>query len=144
MQYNSVNVKLSDSQLNKYKSRIKNATEITVKLWSNMIGDPNDDTNFPHKLLLTGRQVSKLLKVFASNSSANTKLSKTQLSKTVYSCLLKLSIKVGSLLMKNALKPLAKIILIPLRLTVVASSAATGIHKNIFSFWGPFDFTQRS
>ena len=63
-QCSSVNVKLSNSQLNKLKSEIKNETEVTLKLPSNMIGDSNDETNFPHKLLLTDRQVSKFRRAF--------------------------------------------------------------------------------
>ena len=55
-QYSSLNVKLSNSQLNRVKSGIKNETEVVLRLSSNMIGD--NDTNFPHKLLLTNRQVS--------------------------------------------------------------------------------------
>ena len=54
-QYNSLNVKLSISQLNKLKSIIKNETEVVLRLSSNMIGNSNDETNFPHKLLLTNR-----------------------------------------------------------------------------------------
>ena len=73
--YNTLTVKLSNSQLNKLKSGIKNGTEVTLKLWSNIAGDSNDENNFPHKLLLT--QVSKLCKAFANGSSANMKLSKT-------------------------------------------------------------------
>ena len=46
-----------------------------------MIGDSNDQTNFPHKLLLTDRQVSNLRKAFSNNSSVDIKFSKTQLSK---------------------------------------------------------------
>ena len=52
-QYNSLNVKLSNSQLNKLKSAIKNETEVVLRLSSNMNGD--SETNFPHKLLLTNR-----------------------------------------------------------------------------------------
>ena len=48
-----------------------------------MIGSSNDKTNFPHKLLLTNRQVSKIIKAFANDLSANIKFSKTQLSKIV-------------------------------------------------------------
>ena len=48
-----------------------------------MTGDSNDDTNFPHNLLLTDKQVSRLGKGFANGSSANIKFSKTQLSKIV-------------------------------------------------------------
>ena len=56
-QYNTLNVKLSNSQLNKLKLAIKNETEVISKLSSNMIGNSNDETNFPHELLLTNRQV---------------------------------------------------------------------------------------
>ena len=54
-QYNSLNVKLSNLQPNKLKSAIKNETELVLRLSSNMIGNSNDETNFPHKLLLTNR-----------------------------------------------------------------------------------------
>ena len=57
-QFNSLNVKLSDSQLNKLKSAIKNESEIVLRLLPNMIGD--NETNFPNELLLTNRQVSNL------------------------------------------------------------------------------------
>ena len=53
IQYNSLNVKLSNSQLNKLKSAIKNETVVILRLSSNMIGNLDDETNFPHKLLLT-------------------------------------------------------------------------------------------
>ena len=68
-QYNSSNVKLSNSQLNKFKSAIKNETEVVLRLSSNMVGD--NEANFPHKLLLTNRQVSNLRKAFANNSSTD-------------------------------------------------------------------------
>ena len=82
-QYDSSNVKLSNSQINKFKSEIKNETEVVLRLSSNMIG--GNETNFPHKLLLTNREVSNLRKAFANHSSAYIKLSKTQLSKTIQS-----------------------------------------------------------
>ena len=82
-QYNSLNIKLSNSQLNKFKSTIKNETEVVLKLSSNIIGD--NETNFPHKLLLTNRQVSNLRKASANHSSAGIKLSKTQLSNMIQS-----------------------------------------------------------
>ena len=63
-QYNTLDVKLSYSQLNKLKSGIKKNTEVTLKLSSNVAGDSNDENNFPHKLLLTNTQVSKLRKAF--------------------------------------------------------------------------------
>ena len=77
-QYNSLNVKSLNSQLNKLKSAIKKETEVVLRLSSNMIG--NNETNFPHKLLVTNRQVTNLRKAFANHSSTNIKLSKTQLS----------------------------------------------------------------
>ena len=50
-QYNSLNVKLSKSELNKLKSAIKNETDVVLKLSSNMIGNSDDETNYPHKLI---------------------------------------------------------------------------------------------
>ena len=54
-QCNSLNVKLSNSQLNKLKSAIKNGTDVVLRLSSNMVGNSNNETNFPHKLFLTNR-----------------------------------------------------------------------------------------
>ena len=81
--YNSLNVKVSNSQLNKLKSAIKNETGVVLRLSSNMIGD--NDTHFPHKLLLTNRQVLNLRKAFANDLSTYIKLRKTQLSKMIQS-----------------------------------------------------------
>ena len=58
--YNTLNVKLSNTQLNKLKSGIKNGTKVTLNLSSDLIGNSNDGTNFPHKLLLTNTQFSKI------------------------------------------------------------------------------------
>ena len=87
-QYNILNIKFSNSQLNKLKSAIKNGTEVTLNLSSNLIGSSNDETNFPHKLLLTNIQVSKIRKAFANGSSANITFSKTHLSKMIQSQLI--------------------------------------------------------
>ena len=118
-QYNTLNVTLSNSQLNKLKSGIKNGTEVTLKISSNVVGDSNDENNFPHKLLLINTKVSKLRKAFANNSSANIKLSKTQLYKIrqsgrFLSRLLGPLLKIGLPLIGNVLKLLAKSILTPL------------------------------
>ena len=101
-----------------------------------MIGNSHEETNFLHKLLLTNRQVANLRKVFANNSSTYIKLSKTQLSKMRQSGrflgrILGPLLKTGLALMRNAVKPLAKSILIPLGLTAAASAADAGIHKKI-------------
>ena len=133
-QYNRLNVMLLNSQLNKLKSAIKNETEVEIRLSPNMIGDSNDETNFPHELLLTDRQVSSIRKAFANNSLANIKFSKTHLSKMIQSGgflgkLLGLLLKTGLPLIKNVITPLAKSLLIPLGLTAPASAADAGIHK---------------
>ena len=131
-QQNSLNVNLLNSQLNKLKCPTKNETEVVLKLSSNMVGD--DEINFPHKLLLTNRQVSNLHKGFVNYFSANIKLSKTQLSKMLQSGdflgrLLCPLLKAGLPLIKNVIKLLAKSVLIPLGLTAAASAADVGIHK---------------
>ena len=66
--YNTLNVKLSNSQLNKLKCGIKNGTEVTLKISSNVVDGSNDENNFSHKLLLTNTQISKLHKVLGNNS----------------------------------------------------------------------------
>ena len=83
-QYNSLNVKLSNSKLNKLKSAIKNETEVSLILSSKIIGNSDDETYFPHKLLLTNRPAN-LHRAFANNLSTDVKLSKTQLSKMIQS-----------------------------------------------------------
>ena len=112
-QYNSLNAKLSNSQLNQFK-----------------ISD--NETNFLHKLLLTNRQVPNLCKAFANHLSTDIKQSKAQSSKMIQSGgflgrLLDPLLKTGLPLIKNVIKPLAKSVLIPLWLT--ASAADAGIHK---------------
>ena len=97
-----------------------------------MIG--NNESSFPHKLLLTNRQVAKLHKAFANHLSTDIKLSKAQLSKMIRSGgfpgrLLGSLLKMGLPLIKYVIKPLAKSILIPLGLTAAASVADAGIHK---------------
>ena len=82
-QYNSLSVQLSNSQLNKLKSARKNEMGVVLRSSLNIVGD--DETNFPHKLLLTNRQVENLRKAFANKSSADTNLSKTQLPKMIQS-----------------------------------------------------------
>ena len=82
-QYNSLNVKLLNSQLNKLKPAIKNKTDVVLRLSSNAIVNSDDNTNFPLELLLTNRKVSNFRKAFAKNTSTDIKLSKTQLSKRI-------------------------------------------------------------
>ena len=141
MQYNSLNLKLSISQLNKLKSAMKNETEVVLRLSSNMIGD--NETNFPHKLLLPNRQVSNLRKASANYLSTDIKILKTQLTKMVQSGFLGrfLGRFLGPLLktvlplIKIVIKPLAKSVLIPLGLTAATSAADAGIHKKNLGVW---------
>ena len=74
---NSLNLKLSNAQLNILKPETKNATEKDLNFSSNLIGHSNDQTKFPHKLLLTDRQVPEICKVLANNLPADVKLSTT-------------------------------------------------------------------
>ena len=73
-QYNTLNVKLANFQFKSLKSRIKNGTEVTSNLSSNVICDSNDETNLPYKLSLIDTRVSRLPQAFANGSSANMKL----------------------------------------------------------------------
>ena len=135
-QYSSLNVKLSKSQLNKLKSSIKNETDVVLRISSNMVGNSNDNTNFPHELLVTNREVANIRKAFAKIKSIVIKLSKTQLSKLIQSGgflgrLLGTLLKTGLPLIKSVIKPLAKSVLIPLGATAAADAADAGIHKKI-------------
>ena len=67
IQYNTLNVELFNSKLNKLKSGIKIGTEVILKMSSDVVGDSNDENNFPHKLLLNNTQVSRLCKAFAND-----------------------------------------------------------------------------
>ena len=108
---NSLNVKLLNAQLNKWKSAIKNETEVVLRLSSNMIGD--NEEKFSHKLLSTNKQVANLHKAFAYHLSTDIRLSKTQLSKMIKLGgfpvrLLGPLLKTGLPLIKNVIKLLAK------------------------------------
>ena len=131
-QYNSLNVKLSNSQLNKLKSSIKNQTDVVLRISSKMVGNSNDNTNFPHELLLTNRQVANIRKAFANNTSIDIKLSKTQLSKMIQSggFLGNLLGKLAGPLMKVAM-PLAKNVLAPLGLSAAMPAIDGSIKKQM-------------
>ena len=100
-----------------------------------MVGNSHDKTNFPHRLLLTDAQVSRLCKAFVNHSPARIKLSKPRLLKMVQlegllGSLFGPLLKTGLFLIKNTLKTIAKSILIPLELTAAATNAAH--QKNVF------------
>ena len=128
-QYNSLNVKLLNSQLNKLKSAIKNEIDVILRLSSNMIGHSDDENNFPHKLLLTNRQVAKLRKAFANYTSIDIKLSKAQLTKMLKGGFLRYLASLlnsGLPLLKSVIKPLGMF-----GLTAAASVTDAAISKNI-------------
>ena len=132
VEYNKVNVKLSDTQLRKFKKAVKNKTGTTLRISFKMF----NGNNLPHELLLTTRQKTKVRNAFNINTSTDLKLSKAQISKIIQSCgflgrLLGPLLKTGLPLIKNVIKPLAKIVLGPLGLTTAASAADAGIHKKI-------------
>ena len=113
-QYNSLNIKLSNSQLNKLKSSIKNETDVVLRISSIMVSNSNDNTDFPHELLLTNRQVANIRKVFANHSSID----------------IKLLGKLAGPLMKVAM-PLAKNVLAPLGLSSAMSAIDGSIKKKM-------------
>ena len=126
IEYNKVNVKLSDSQLNKLKTAVKNQTGVTLRMNIKMF----NGNNLPHKLLLTTRQRTKLRNAFENNKSIDIKLSKAQISKIIQSggFLISLLTKLAGLFMKVAVS-LSKNILAPLGITAAASAIHAGIQK---------------
>ena len=105
----------------------------------------DDETNFPHKLFLTNRQVANLRKASAKHTSTDIKLSKTQLSKMIKSegflgRLLGPLLRTGLPLIKSVIKPLPKSVLVPLGLTAATSAADVGIHKKTLGIWSQYNF----
>ena len=123
VEYSKVNVKLSDTQLKKLKTAVKNKTGTTLRISLKMF----NGNDMPHELLLTTRQKTKLRNAFNNNMSTDLKLSKAQISKIIQSggFLGSLLSKLAGLLMKVAI-PLA-----PLGITVAASAIDAGIQKKI-------------
>ena len=130
-QYNSLNVKLSNSQLNKLKSAIKDGTDVILRLSSNMIGNPDNEANFPHKLLSTNREVANIHRAFANHTSTDIKLSKAQLTKMQKGGFLRFLsslLKSGLPLLKSVIKPLGM-----LGVAAAASATDAAINKKILA-----------
>ena len=130
VEYNKVNVKLSGTQWKKLKNAVENKTRTTLRISLKMF----NENNLPHELLLIKRQKTKVKNAFNNNTSTDLKLSKAQISKIIQSGgflvrLLAPLLKTASPVTKNVIKPLAKIVLIPLGLTAAASASDAGIHK---------------
>ena len=131
VEYNKVNVKLSDTQFKKLKNDVKNKTGTTLRISLKMF----NGNNLPHELLLTARQKTKVRNAFNNNMSTDLKLSKAKISKIIQSggFLGSLLSKIAGPLMKIAI-PLAKNVLAALGITVAASTIDDGIQKNT-QFW---------
>ena len=128
VEYNKVNVKLSDAQIKKLKDAVKDNTETTLRINLKMF----DGNDLPHELLLTTRQKTKIRNAFNNNMSTDLKLSKAQISKIIQSggFLGSLLSKLAGPLMKIAV-PLAKNVLAPLGITAAASALDAGIQKKV-------------
>ena len=126
VEYNKINVKLSDTQLKKSKNAVKNETRTTLRINLKMF----NRNNLPHELLLTTRQKSKVRNAFNDNTLTDLKLSTAQIVKIIQSgrFLGLLLSKLAGSLMKEAI-PLAKNILAPLGITAAASAVDAGIQK---------------
>ena len=128
VEYSKVNVKLTDAQLKKLKTAVKNKTGTTLRMSFEML----DGNDLPHELLLTARQKTKLRSAFINNMSTGLKLSKAQISKITQSVgfLGSLLSRLAGPLMKVAI-PLAKKVLAPLGITAAPSAIDAGIQKTI-------------
>ena len=102
-----------------------------------MIDYSHDETNFPHKLFLSNRQVESLCNLFANHTSTFIKLLKIQMIQLggFLGRLLGPLLKTGLPLMKSVIQPLAKSVSIPLGLTAAASASDAGIHKKTLRIW---------
>ena len=81
VEYGKVNIKLSDKQLKKLKTVIKNKTETTLRMSLKML----DENDLRHELLLTTKQKTKLRNALNNNMLTDLKLSKVQISKIIQS-----------------------------------------------------------
>ena len=126
VEYSKVNVKLSDTQLKKLKTAIKNKTGTILRISLKIF----NGSDLPHELLLTTRQKAKLRNALNNNMSTDLNLFKAQISKIIQS-----GGFLGSLLSKlagplmNIAVPLAKDVLAPLGITGAASAIDAGTQK---------------
>ena len=128
VEYNTVNIKLSNSQLNKLKSAVKNKQGTTLRMNARM----SNGNNLPHKLLLTTRQTTKLRNAIKNNLQTDIKLSKAQISKIIQSGgflgeILDPLLKTGLPLLKKVIKPLGL-----LGLTAASSAIDAGVQKKLY------------
>ena len=77
VEYSKVNVKFSNTQLNKLKNAVKNKIGATLRINLKV----RNGNNLPHELLLTTRQKTKMRNVLNNNTSTDLKFSKAQITK---------------------------------------------------------------
>ena len=128
VEYNTVNVKLANSQLNQLKSAVKHKQGTTLRINARMF----NENNLPHELLLTTRQTTKLRNAIENNMSTDRKLSKARISKISQSGgflgkILGPLLKTGLPLLKSVIKPLGL-----LGLTVASSAIDAGVQKKTY------------
>ena len=128
VEYSTVNAKLSNSQLNKLKSAVKNKQGTTLRMNASMF----NGNNLPHELFLTQRQTTKLINNIENNLQTDIKLGKAQISKIIQSGgflgkLLGPLLKTGLPLLKSVIKPLGL-----LGLTAASSAIDAGVQKKIY------------
>ena len=128
VEYNTVNAELSNSELNKLKSAVKNKQGTTLRMNAKMF----NGSNLPHELLLSTRQATKLRNAIENNLQTDIKLSKAQISKIIQSGgflgkILGPLLKTGLPLLKSAIKPLGL-----LGLTAASSAIDAGVQKKIY------------
>ena len=129
VEYNKVNVKLTDTQLKILKTVVKNKTGTTLRMSLKMF----DGKDLPHELLLTTRLKTRLRNTFNNNMSTDLKVSRAEIFKIIQSAgfLGSFLSKLAGPLMKVAV-PLAKNILAPLGNTTGAPVIDAGIQKKIY------------
>ena len=131
VEYNKVNIKLTDTLVKKLQTAVKNKTAKALRMSLKML----NGNNLPHKLLLTTKQKIKLRNTFNNNMSTEIKFSKAQISKIIQSggILRSLLSKLAGPLMKVAVT-LTKNILAWLGITVAASATDAGVQRKIHSY----------
>ena len=128
VEYNPVNVKLSNLQLNKLKSAVKKKQGTTLRMNARMF----NGNNLLHELLLTQRQTTKLRNAIENDLKTDIKLSKAEISKIIQSGrfldkILGRLLKTGLPLLKSVIKPLEL-----LDLTAASSAVYAGVQKKVY------------
>ena len=128
VEYSKVNVKLTDTQLKKLKTAVKDNTETTLRMSFKMF----DGNDLPHEFLLAKRQKTKQRNAFNNKMSTDLKLYKAHISKIIQSgeVLGSLLSKLAGPLIKVAISQ-AKNLLASLVITVAASTIDAGMQKKI-------------